>query len=341
MARRIANMTIPNIAFIADRVRSGGFAFAPAARFRAFLSPAALAAWPAFAASWSDLGADAYMADGGRYRRRRFAAFSVASAGILRKPHQPHYQSRDYNPLNGGVERWFEPVTPAIAAHPVTLALLDAGRSVFDSLAAAPPQWHVEMHQFRIEAREGEAGLPTPEGLHRDGVDFVLVVLVARSNVESGVTSIYDLDRNHLGDFTLTDPLDAVFLQDSRVFHGVTSRSSLSGRKTDARRRTNAGRSPDGAARSLLLRRDASWRCGSTTSNTASTSNPGAGRAKGGDRYADHRQHPSGSVRAAVAAARREPQQLIAGLCERLHGARILALRAGAEASGRTRQHSD
>ncbi|MGH6844859.1 MAG: 2OG-Fe dioxygenase family protein, partial [Methylocella sp.] len=27
----------------------------------------------------------------------------------------------------------------------------------------------------------------------------------------------------HLGDFTLTDPLDAVFLQDNRVFHGVTA----------------------------------------------------------------------------------------------------------------------
>ena len=43
---------------------------------------------------------------------------SRASAGepIHRKPHQPHYQSRDYNPLNGGIERWFAPVLPEIAA---------------------------------------------------------------------------------------------------------------------------------------------------------------------------------------------------------------------------------
>ena len=52
------------------------------------------------------------MADGGRYRKRRFAVFGgERRAAIVRKPHQPHYQSRDYNTLNGGIERWFEPMT--------------------------------------------------------------------------------------------------------------------------------------------------------------------------------------------------------------------------------------
>jgi hypothetical protein len=72
----------------------------------------------------------------------------------------------------------------------------------------------VELHQFRIEARASQVSQPTPEGPHRDGVDWVLAVLVSRKNVESGVTSIYSLDHRHLGDFTLTDPLDAVFQQD-------------------------------------------------------------------------------------------------------------------------------
>src|SRR5262245_39476832 len=66
--------------------------------------------WERFAASWNELGPDYYMADGGRYRRRRFAALKIAGADIGVKPHQPHFQSRDYNALNGGIERWFEPV---------------------------------------------------------------------------------------------------------------------------------------------------------------------------------------------------------------------------------------
>jgi hypothetical protein len=85
----------------------------------------------------------------------------------------------------------------------------------------------VERHQFRIEARSGQTSQPTPEGLHRDGVDWVLVVLIDRKNVESRVTSIFGLDHSPLGDFTLTDPLDAVFLQDNRVFHGVTAIRAL------------------------------------------------------------------------------------------------------------------
>ncbi len=227
-----------DISIVVKEVRAAGFSFSPAEQFRALLTPEALAEWPSFAKSWDVLGVDTYMAGGGRYRRRRFAAFSVSSAGVVRKPHQPHYQSRDYNPLNGGIERWFEPVTEAIAHHPITLELLDAGKSAFDALTPAPdrPQaWHVELHQFRIEARTGLIGQPTPEGLHRDGVDWVLVVLVERSNVESGVTSIYDLNHVHLGDFTLTNPLDAVFLQDNRVFHGVTEVRPLD-RRLEARR---------------------------------------------------------------------------------------------------------
>jgi len=43
----------------------------------------------------------------------------------------------------------------------------------------------------------------------------------------NGITSIFGLDQSHLGDFTLTDPLDAVFLQDNRVFHGVTAIRAL------------------------------------------------------------------------------------------------------------------
>ena len=41
---------------------------------------------------------------------------------IRRKPHQPHYQSRDYNPLNGGIERWFEPVCRRSATVPTHAA---------------------------------------------------------------------------------------------------------------------------------------------------------------------------------------------------------------------------
>jgi hypothetical protein len=213
------------LAATAATITEEGFALLRASRMRPWLERAGFADWDSFAASWNDLGLDTYMADGGRYRRRRFAAFRANSAGITRKPHQPHYQSRDYNPLNGGIERWFEPVADGIAQHPALSAITAVAHALFDALTPAalrPEVWHVELHQFRIEARPGEDGQPTPEGMHRDGVDWVLVLMVRRENVESGETTIYDLTRRPLGSFILTAPLDAAWVDDSRVYHGVT-----------------------------------------------------------------------------------------------------------------------
>jgi hypothetical protein len=211
---------------VREQLRVVGFAWVPAADLRALLPTTALAHWQDFADSWNDLGVDTYMADAGRYRRRRFGAFTVSATQIVRKSHQPHYQSRDYNPLNGGIERWFLPLTDACAGGAVLPAILRLSHEVFDALTPAesrPAAWHGECHQFRIEARPGEPGLPTPEGLHRDGVDWVLVLLVARVNIVEGMTSIHDAQRRLLGSFTLENPLDAAFVDDARVYHGVTA----------------------------------------------------------------------------------------------------------------------
>jgi hypothetical protein len=209
---------------IAAEIHRNHFASVSGAQMRSLL-PEAVAAWNTFAASWDDLGLDTYMADGGRYRRRRFSAFSVSAAAIVRKAHQPHYQSRDYNALNGGIERWFQPITDEVAGSACLHAILRLCFSIFDGLTPAdrrPASWHTECHQFRIEPRTGENAQPTPEGLHRDGVDWVLVTLVKRENIAEGVTSIHDSDRELLGRFTLQYPLDSAFVDDSRAYHGVT-----------------------------------------------------------------------------------------------------------------------
>ncbi|MGO9673289.1 MAG: 2OG-Fe dioxygenase family protein [Methylocella sp.] len=214
-----------NLQPIAESLKRDGFAFGEAGAMERVLREAGLADWERFAKSWNDLGIDAYMADGGRYRRRRYAAFAASRDGLARKPHQPHYQSRDYNPLNGGIERWFAPVTEAIGAHPAMQAILRTCVDLFDSLTpegARPLVWHVEIHQFRIEAHACMQGFPTPEGLHQDGVDWVLVLLIARENIASGMTSIHDLAKRNIGNFTLTRPFDAAVVDDSRVSHGVT-----------------------------------------------------------------------------------------------------------------------
>lgn len=202
---------------------AGGFAFVRGAIMEDLLAAAEpLADWTTFSDSWNRLEVDAYMADGGHYRRRRYATYDARPGEpIVRTAHQPHYQGLDYNPLNGGIARWFEPVESAIGAGVSMRRILGFCRELFGRVDWAA-SWHIEVHQFRIEARTGEQGRPTPEGLHRDGVDYVLVLLVARQNIASGVTTIHALDGRHLGHFTLTHPFDAALIDDARVAHGVT-----------------------------------------------------------------------------------------------------------------------
>ncbi|MGQ4660900.1 2OG-Fe dioxygenase family protein [Lysobacter sp. F6437] len=211
-------------------VRDDGFAFVGHAATRTLLEGfGGLHDWDGFVASWNGLGVDTYLAATGRQRRRRHCVFSASPGAPVRpEPHQPHYQSVDYNRLQGGIERWFEPVLPEVAAHPCLSTIIDFSRAVFEHIEATPPPaWKIEVHQFRIEADAGNPGQPTPEGMHRDGVDYVLVLLIDRENIASGTTTIHAGDGRELGSFTLTRALDAALVDDARVFHGVTAVTPL------------------------------------------------------------------------------------------------------------------
>ncbi|WP_115854315.1 2OG-Fe dioxygenase family protein [Kushneria indalinina] len=173
---------------------------------------------------WNDLAPDRFMGDGGRYRRRRHAVFSAVAGArsLVRKPHQAHFQTTNFNQLNGGIERHFEPVDEGALATNAFDFLCELLLGVFGR-CAPEADWHVEMHQFRIEVGGDIAtGLPTPEGLHRDGVDFVAMVMMGRDNVREGISHIHDLDRRELAAFTLAEPLDMALVDDTRVLHGVT-----------------------------------------------------------------------------------------------------------------------
>jgi len=217
--------SVATAAQLDEALTDRGFAFVRGADMQTMLRRfGALTDWDHFAQGWTDLALDTYMKDGGRYRRRRFGVYLVGRDGtIVRQPHQPHYQSLDHNNLNGGIDRWFEPMTDEAGDSASMRTLLSFCRATFAIQSAAVPAWHVEVHQFRIEAKSAEEpGNPTPEGMHRDGVDHVLVLLVGRRNVARGTTTIAGPDGRDLGSFTLSDPLDAALVDDHRVFHGVT-----------------------------------------------------------------------------------------------------------------------
>ncbi|MBX3607469.1 MAG: 2OG-Fe dioxygenase family protein [Piscinibacter sp.] len=204
---------------VAEALRRDGHAVLDAAGLRdlAGLSGAALEAWrPA----WDRLPADAYLRDGGRYRRRRHGSFIVDAGRVTRVPHRAHWQPLSYNALHGGLERWFEPLEAGMADAPAWQGLLAALGRLFSQLKGEQ-RWYVEAHPFRIDTTDG-IGRPTPEGAHRDGVDFVAVVLVARERVKGGETRVFAADGPQGLRFTLAEPWSVLLLDDERVIHETT-----------------------------------------------------------------------------------------------------------------------
>lgn len=186
----------------------------------AHLTGLELSSLQAWAPSWDRLPPDAHLRDGGRYRRRRHGSFVVTAGSVTAVPHRAHWQPVSYNALHGGIERWFEPLEPALAGDAAFARLL-VGLGTACSARKGEQPWYVEAHQFRIDT-EGGIGRPTPEGAHRDGVDFVAVILVSRVGVKGGESRVFDADGPSGLRFTLTRPWTTLLLDDERVIHETT-----------------------------------------------------------------------------------------------------------------------
>ncbi len=201
---------------LAPALAARGYAVLAAADVRALAGGGLEAMQPA----WDDLPPDTYLRDGGNYRRRRHSCFVVDGDAVVQAPHRAHWQSLDYNALHGGMARWFEPISPADIARPEWGRLLRALAARFDAVRAAHP-WYVEAHQFRIDTSDG-IGRPTPEGAHRDGVDFVAVFLVDRHDIKGGETRVFEATGPDGQRFMLEEPWSVLLLDDTRMIHEST-----------------------------------------------------------------------------------------------------------------------
>ncbi len=170
--------------------------------------------------SWDALPPDAHLRDGGHYRRRRHASYVVDGESVRLVPQRAHWQPVEYNALHGGIERWFDPIDAAVIAAPAWQRMLVAFALLASERSGVQP-WFVEAHQFRIDTTDG-IGRPTPEGAHRDGVDFVAVLLIDREGIKGGETRVFEAAGRRGERFTMTEPWSLLLLDDARVIHEST-----------------------------------------------------------------------------------------------------------------------
>jgi hypothetical protein len=171
--------------------------------------------------SWNDLPPDAYLKDGGHYRRRRHSCFVVNGESVLQTEHRAHWQPLEYNALHGGMQRMFEPMSAEMSQSDAWKKMLKSLGMLCTALKPEATTWFVEAHQFRIDTTDG-IGRPTPEGAHRDGVDFVAVMLIGRHDIKGGETRVFEVNGPAGQRFTMTEPWTLLFLDDERVIHEST-----------------------------------------------------------------------------------------------------------------------
>ena len=204
---------------LVEALRGDGYALVRPADV-ARLAGCTLAELQALAPSWDRLELDNYLKDGGRYRRRRHSCFVDSGAALEQTAHRAHWQPVEYNALHGGMHRLFVPIEPGTVAQPAWGKLLRALGGVC-SQVRGPDTWYVEAHQFRIDTADG-IGRPTPEGAHRDGVDYVAVILIERAGIKGGETRVFEANGPRGQRFTMTAPWTMLLLDDAAVIHEST-----------------------------------------------------------------------------------------------------------------------
>jgi hypothetical protein len=135
-------------------------------------------------------------------------------------PHRAHWQPLSYNALHGGMQRWFDPMAPEVVQQDAWQKLL-RGLACLACAAQGDQTWFTEAHQFRIDTTDG-IGRPTPEGAHRDGVNWVAVFLLDRQGIKGGETRVFDINSPSGQRFTLNEPWSLLLLDDTRVIHETT-----------------------------------------------------------------------------------------------------------------------
>lgn len=162
------------------------------------------------------------------YRRRTLAEFQIHRHTkelwlIKRTPARPLVQTgeNDYR----REARKFPEMSHEITSHREFQKLLGRIADVIESIHRHAENLVVTVHQMGVSARHGRFGSNAPEGIHKDGVDYIISALVMeRKAIRGGVSNIFDADKKTLLlNYTL-QPGEGIFQSDteSPFWHDVT-----------------------------------------------------------------------------------------------------------------------
>ncbi|MCW5251168.1 MULTISPECIES: 2OG-Fe dioxygenase family protein [unclassified Streptomyces] len=174
--------------------------------------------------SYDDCPVDEYMGNGTRFKRftqYRLRARDDDNWSFERLPHRDYTTYKKFNAVGGGIRRVYEPIqvdfTPLIRAG---ISGLGLDRS---------EDWQINVHQNRTRAEDGRPGPLTPEGVHHDGHEFVMIGILNKVNVAGAVTRLWNPGADEPFWSGTLEPGKAVLLDDRALAHDVTDVRSADG----------------------------------------------------------------------------------------------------------------
>jgi hypothetical protein len=165
---------------------------------------------------FEDLPIDPYVK--GEYRSRRLSRFRVSGDKLVKLPHGYLLQSKDYNPLLGGIKREFAELDNALIELEIFNNLIFA---FYDS-CKLHPEAEIDVHQIRTTCSPNNLGNPAPEGIHRDGSDFIGIFSAGRDNIQGGETHLYSAKKEKPVFNKVLQPGEIILVNEHQFLHFTT-----------------------------------------------------------------------------------------------------------------------
>ena len=187
--------------------------------------------------SFKKLPADVYEKSKGYYFRfRKYSRITIKNVlgkkEVVFLKNNFFFQEKKRNRYAGGKKRIFKEIDQKVLSYFVSLFL-----NQFYHLFSAKKKLEVGFHQLRIKCSNDFVGYPVPEGWHKDGFDFVVIINFNSENIEGGITRIKDNLINKDAFSAFLNKGDYILLNDKKFYHytdpiNITKKAKIGNRDT-------------------------------------------------------------------------------------------------------------
>ncbi|STX50481.1 Uncharacterized protein conserved in bacteria [Legionella busanensis] len=158
---------------------------------------------------------DPYVQEGFRYKSISWHCGEDKNFKLL--PHYPLFQEKKYNQIHGNIVRDYSPIDNELHQREDFYNLLYK----FSTICRLKSEEVILVQLQRIDCHSNQQGLTALEGFHRDGIDWLGIFVVSRTNITGAKTQVKDSLGQIIFDKIIPEG-NLLILSDTEVLHYST-----------------------------------------------------------------------------------------------------------------------